>query len=675
MGYSKEAIEQAKRTPIREVLANHGWEYKETGKGFIEFKVPENTYAWFVSPNNSWKNRAGENPERDGYGAINFLKEFFGYSFIEAMGELFGPPDQVQYVHGGGREKQTGEKGERLPIQNGQRTFQERANMKGQEKEAPKEKDGNLFSFPEEPVDENGRKITKHVWAYLVKTRHIDPKVAGAWIDAGIVRQMVVRLPGKKPFYNALFAGYDKEGRPAHGAIRGLNPNTKYQGEVANSNKNFSARWIGQTSGVRVYESTIDAMSWCSLHPDTWRNYSHVILNGVFEGPLLTFLEDRPASNIIIGLDNDEAGQNAFETIRKKVSELYPESKVYKDVTLLENPNCGKDWNELLCKKAEAKENGLPFEYEERFVLTTELEEPTRAEYDFEGGTIYGVRTDETHIVIPSKIGGIPVTAIGMKAFENSNIESIELPPSVKTIGYRAFAGCNKLENVIVPEQSQLQNIGRHAFRSCGALTEFKFPQGLDSIGGEAFIGASLKSVEIPGSVKEIGARAFAANVSLSSVILNEGVSTIGEDAFRSCTSLQNVELPSSLHSIEDGAFGTCVSLEKIKIPNNCEVGASFQDSGIKTVVTENSRIDPSAFHAIDYVVDPETDEVKEVTKDRRSEIDFSSLNELEHATGHRDLLNRDQGKWTYASEELIAEIDLEKMMSDNREDFDLPEF
>jgi hypothetical protein len=59
--------------------------------------------------------------------------------------------------------------------------------------------------------------------------------------------------------------------------------------------------------------------------------------------------------------------------------------------------------------------------------------------------TITGYSGWETNVAIPEKIDGIPVTAIGERAFAQKEILIVALPPTVTTIGKGAFAG-NSME-------------------------------------------------------------------------------------------------------------------------------------------------------------------------------------------------------------------------------------
>ncbi|OUS77936.1 hypothetical protein B1748_03970 [Paenibacillus sp. MY03] len=80
--------------------------------------------------------------------------------------------------------------------------------------------------------------------------------------------------------------------------------------------------------------------------------------------------------------------------------------------------------------------------------------------------------------VIPERIAGLPVTAIGMSAFRNKDIRSVSIPDSVVEIGHSAFRG-NDLTVVTVPDG--VDRIGDSAFRhnklqtlvAAGAATVF----------------------------------------------------------------------------------------------------------------------------------------------------------------------------------------------------------
>jgi hypothetical protein len=87
------------------------------------------------------------------------------------------------------------------------------------------------------------------------------------------------------------------------------------------------------------------------------------------------------------------------------------------------------------------------------------------------------------------------------------------------------------------------------------------------SIAGNAFKDESkLTGVEIPASVKYIGAYAFEQCAGLTNVSLGAGLTEIGGRAFMYCDSLKEVAIPGNVTSIGGGAFGYCTNLETIAV-------------------------------------------------------------------------------------------------------------
>mgnify|MGYP000755726222 CR=1 FL=1 len=84
--------------------------------------------------------------------------------------------------------------------------------------------------------------------------------------------------------------------------------------------------------------------------------------------------------------------------------------------------------------------------------------------------TITGYTGSARSLVIPSELGGKPVTAIGEKAFyQNKTITSVKIPEGVTSIGDSAFEGCSSLTEVTIPKS--VTSIGWGAFVECDALT------------------------------------------------------------------------------------------------------------------------------------------------------------------------------------------------------------
>jgi len=74
-------------------------------------------------------------------------------------------------------------------------------------------------------------------------------------------------------------------------------------------------------------------------------------------------------------------------------------------------------------------------------------------------------------LVLPSTLGGYPVTEIGSTAFENCTwLTSVTIPDSVTTINYGAFYNCTALDSVTIG--SRVTSIAGTVFRRCLSLKD-----------------------------------------------------------------------------------------------------------------------------------------------------------------------------------------------------------
>ena len=222
-------------------------------------------------------------------------------------------------------------------------------------------------------------------------------------------------------------------------------------------------------------------------------------------------------------------------------------------------------------------------------------------------------------IVIPSNLGGYPVTKIDSLSFHNrSDITGIEIPDSVVTINSSAFSGCSNVKtlvigksvatiselafnscfniesltvssentkffskdncliekssktlvkgciNSIIPSDGSVTKIGYGAFQYCTGLSEITIPNTVTSIGGYAFSFSGLTVVDLPVSVTEISMQAFAYCPNLETVSISGPISMLSYGAFGDCSSLKILVLPASLKKIDYATFARCNSIELI---------------------------------------------------------------------------------------------------------------
>ena len=212
-----------------------------------------------------------------------------------------------------------------------------------------------------------------------------------------------------------------------------------------------------------------------------------------------------------------------------------------------------------------------------------------------EGGVLVGCAKDLAgDLIIPDG-----VTSIGERAFFGCTaLTSIAVPRSVTRIGTAAFNWCRGLKsltvaigngvyhsagdclietasgtlirgckNSVIPADGSVGVIGDHAFAVCEGLESVVIPDGVTRIGAEAFHGCtSLREVVIPGSVTDIGWDAFRGCTSLASVTIPSGVTSIGSGAFSGCRALAAIDIPGSVTSIERDAFYDCRALRSVNI-------------------------------------------------------------------------------------------------------------
>lgn len=127
---------------------------------------------------------------------------------------------------------------------------------------------------------------------------------------------------------------------------------------------------------------------------------------------------------------------------------------------------------------------------------------------------------------------------------------------------------------------------------------EITIPEGITTIGSDAFACLNLKKVHLPKSLKVIGKGAFYGCNNLTTINLNDNIKTICGGAFFECYSLSNITLSKNLTTIGEFAFCSCDNLHSIVIPPNVKyIGAlAFRECGDLTIYCEIDK-QPNTWH------------------------------------------------------------------------------
>ena len=222
--------------------------------------------------------------------------------------------------------------------------------------------------------------------------------------------------------------------------------------------------------------------------------------------------------------------------------------------------------------------------------------------------TITAYTGTDKDVVIPSHINDNPVTAIGDSAFGNGtaeHIESVVLPETITRIDDYAFHACYSLREVNLPEG--IVSLGINAFGFCPIET-ITLPKSLQQMGdgvfwrnsalnkitiqndeteyqGNPFSGCdslALAGIILPDNNSKIYKKGNALftdqillfvpeNPGITSYSVPEGTEKIANGAFEGLTELRELWIPDSVRAIGENAFLSCSSLDTIHFGKGLE--------------------------------------------------------------------------------------------------------
>lgn len=227
--------------------------------------------------------------------------------------------------------------------------------------------------------------------------------------------------------------------------------------------------------------------------------------------------------------------------------------------------------------------------------------------YTADGGevTITDYIGTSEHVLIPDTIDGLPVTALGHRAFYEKTVTTVVVPDSVTEIGAACFSGDNYLVSLKLPDG--LKRLPPASLESCMRLYDFDLPQSLEKIYSSVFeFNYYLTHLTLPSSLTEIEQLNFIGLYGLQSltlaednaafkldetngllmtadgtrllhcfsdispaeeIILPEGVKIVDPFAFHYDYDVKRIVLPEGVETIGAMAFAMCPNLTEIVIP------------------------------------------------------------------------------------------------------------
>ena len=283
MTYTQAQIDKANAVDLEKFLRAQGETLVRSGK----------EYRWKAHDSltvcgNKWFRHS----QSKGGFPVDFVMEFYGKSFPEAVQMLTGEPGEVQP-----EADPAPSPAFRLPLRN----------------------------------------VTNaNILNYLTQERKLSPSLVNFFIVAGDIYEDAAH-------HNVVFVGRDADGHPRYASSRGIRE--KFRQDAAGAEKAFGFAHRGTDKQLLVFEAPIDLLSFIELFPKNWQQHNYLSLGGVSGKALRQFLSERPdVERVFLCLDADKAGEDAC----KRLTALLPDT-----VSVTRIQPCMKDWNDVLVHRAE----------------------------------------------------------------------------------------------------------------------------------------------------------------------------------------------------------------------------------------------------------------------------------------------------------------------------------
>ena len=153
-----------------------------------------------------------------------------------------------------------------------------------------------------------------------------------------------------------------------------------------------------------------------------------------------------------------------------------------------------------------------------------------------------------------------------MMPWGGTNLDSVVLPRQLRAIGDFAFYH-NDIRSIDLP--ATLKYIGACAFQQCYNLVRVDIPEGVEEIGTNCFRECyALEEASLPSTVRRLGIGIFAITRSLKTIHLAEGIKSIGQKSFWQGGVLEEMDIPQSVSLVAPEAFMYCSFLRRVSLPD-----------------------------------------------------------------------------------------------------------
>ena len=283
MTYTQAQIDKANEVDLEKFLWAQGETLVRSGK----------EYRWKAHDSltvcgNKWFRHS----QSKGGFPVDFVMEFYGKSFPEAVQILTGEPGEAQP-----EADPAPSPAFRLPLRN----------------------------------------VTNaNILNYLTQERKLSPSLVNFFIAAGDIYEDAAH-------HNVVFVGRDADGHPRYASSRGIRE--KFRQDAAGAEKAFGFAHRGTDKQLLVFEAPIDLLSFIELFPKNWQQHNYLSLGGVSGKALRQFLSERPdVERVFLCLDADKAGEDACKRLAALLAETMSVTRIQP---------CMKDWNDVLVHRAE----------------------------------------------------------------------------------------------------------------------------------------------------------------------------------------------------------------------------------------------------------------------------------------------------------------------------------